>query len=223
MAQGRIDAACAAMRRVLVQASDPLERARLLPAHIEILLAAHRPGEARDACLELDRIAAKFDTGIPGALAAQARGAIELAEGDARAALTSLRRALEAWLQLEAPYEAARARVLIGQACLALGDEDGGELELDAARAAFARLGAAPDLARLDSLARRAAPPEHRLTARELQVLRLVAAGNTNKAIAAKLSLSERTIDRHLSNILAKLNVSSRSAATAYAYTHKLV
>ena len=128
------------------------------------------------------------------------------------------------WQELEAPYEAARTRVLVGLACRALGDHDTAALELEAARSVFAELGAAPDLARVDSLAR----PEdtsdtHGLTARELQVLRLVAAGRTNKAIAAELVVSERTIDRHVSNIFAKLRVPSRAAATAFAYEHRLV
>jgi DNA-binding NarL/FixJ family response regulator len=63
----------------------------------------------------------------------------------------------------------------------------------------------------------------HGLSPRELQVLRLVAGGATNRSIAAELVLSERTIDRHVSNIFAKLRVSSRAAATAYAYEHDLV
>jgi len=127
------------------------------------------------------------------------------------------------WQELDAPYEAARARVLVGLACRAQGDEEAAALELDAARDAFARLQAGPDLARVESLARSAAGGTHGLTARELQVLRRVAGGETNKAIAAALFLSERTVDRHVSNIFSKLRVSSRSAATAYAYEHELV
>lgn len=157
-------------------------------------------------------------------MAAQARGAVELTEGDAQAALGSLRRAFEVWRQIEAPYEAARVRVLLGLACCALGDDDGGRLELDAARAVFEQLGAAPDLARVDALIRGATPTCARgLSARELQVLRLVATGKTNKLIAAELFVSEKTIDRHMSNIFTKLNVPSRAAATAYAYENKLI
>jgi DNA-binding NarL/FixJ family response regulator len=123
------------------------------------------------------------------------------------------------WQELEVPYEAARVRVLLGQACRALGNDDTAELELRIAREVFAQLGAAPDLARIDALAGRGATGDAPgLTARELEVLRLVAAGRTTKAIAAELVLSERTVDRHLSNIFAKLGVSSRAAATAYAY-----
>ena len=155
-------------------------------------------------------------------MVAHARGAVELAEGDARAAPGS---AAPVPCGMAASSrrltQAAQARVLVGLACRALGDDDAAGLELEAAREVFEQLGAAPDLARVDSLdgahrARRA----HGLTPRELQVLRLVAAGKTNKAIAAELFLSERTVDRHVSNIFAKLDVSSRAAATAYAYEH---
>jgi DNA-binding CsgD family transcriptional regulator len=224
MAQGRTDAAAAAIRRVASATSDRLQRTRLLPAYIEIMLAAGDVAEARAACRELEAIASSFDTGVLGAIAAQARGAVELAEGNAQAALGSLRRAWQVWEQVEAPHLAAQVRVLIGLACRALGDEDGSRLELDAARAVFEALGAAPDLARIDSPA--ASVPSgrsHGLTRRELQVLRLVAAGKTNKAIAAELFLSEKTIDRHVSNILTKLDVPSRAAATARAYEHKLI
>lgn len=225
MAEGRTGAACAAIRRVVGAAIDPLERARLLPAQIEIMLASGDTQEARGACLELEHIAGMFDTDVLRATAAQARGAVELAEGDASTALGPLRRAFEAWRQLGAPYEAARVRVLIGIACRALGDDEGGDFEFGAARGVFERLGAAPQLWHLDSLCK-GVTPGHRhdpLTARELQVLRLVTVGKTNKAIAAELCLSERTIDRHVSNILAKLNVPSRAAATAEAYHRRLI
>ena len=208
LAQGRTDAAAAAIRRAVGATADRLQRTKLLPAHIEIMLAAGDVQEARGACHELEEIAGTFDTGVLGAMAAYARGAVELAEGNPHAALGSLRCAFEVWQQVEAPYAAARVRVLIGLACRALGDDDGGGLELDAARAVFEQLGAAPDLARIDALIQ-GAPSAHRhgLTRRELQVLRLVAAGKTNKAIAAELCLSEKTIDRHVSNIFTKLDV----------------
>jgi DNA-binding CsgD family transcriptional regulator len=224
LAQGRADAAAAAMRRVLRATSDRLKRARLLPAHVEVMLAVDALEEARGACRELEDIARSVPTGVLDAMAAHARGAVQLAEGDAAAALGPLRSAALAWQQLEAPHMAARARVLIGLACRALEDGDQGELELAAARAQFARLGAAPDVARIDSLLGARAPHRsHGLTPRELQVLRLVAAGKTNKAIAAELSLSEKTVDRHVSNIFTKLDVPSRAAATAYGYRHKLI
>jgi ATP/maltotriose-dependent transcriptional regulator MalT len=220
LAQGRVDAAAAAMRRVTSAAAAPSRRARLLPAHIEVMLAADDPEEARRACRELGEIARSFGSSELEALAAQARGAIALAEGDPAAAVGPLRDAWRTWQQAQAPYAAARTRMLLGLACRALGDEDGAKLELGAARAAFAELGAAPDLARIDSLGESS---RHGLTPRELQVLRLVATGKTNKAIAAELSLSEKTIDRHVSNIFAKLDVASRAAATAYAYQHRLM
>jgi DNA-binding NarL/FixJ family response regulator len=147
-----------------------------------------------------------------------------LARGDAEGALAPLRQAFRLWQEFEAPYEAARARVLIGLACRALGDGDAAALELEAARTAFAELGAEPDLAHLESLDPSAAVPDpHRLTDRELEVLRHLAAGATNRTIAAELVVSVRTVDRHVSNIFAKLGVSSRAAATAYAHTHRLV
>jgi DNA-binding CsgD family transcriptional regulator len=180
--------------------------------------------DARDACRELKDIARSFDTGVPAAIAAQACGAVDLAEGGAQAALGSLRHALEVWQRIEAPYAVARVRVLMGLACRALGDEEGAALEIDAARSVFERLGAMPDLARIDSMTNPGLSGHaHGLTPRELQVLRLVAAGETNKVIARKLSLSEKTVDRHVSNILTKLDVSSRTAATAFAYQRKLV
>ena len=224
LAQGNGDAAIAAIRRVIGETSERPRRARLLPACVEIMLAADETAEAQSACLELEEISAGNESGILGATAAHARGAVALADGDARAALAALRRAGRVWQELEAPYEAARARVLVGLACRALGDNDTAELELDAARAIFEELGAAPDLARVDALVPAVAPADSRgLSPRELQVLRLVAAGETNKAIAADLVLSERTVDRHVSNIFAKLGVSTRAAATAYAYEHQLV
>jgi ATP/maltotriose-dependent transcriptional regulator MalT len=179
---------------------------------VEIALAAGEAEEARGACRELGEIAGSFETTVMSAIAAHARGALELAEGDARAALVSLRRAWQAWQQVEAPHEGARTRALIGLACRALGDGDGSNLELAAARSAFERLGAAPELARLDALVRGAAAPAHGLTRRELQVLRMVAAGKSNKAVAAALFLSEKTVERHVSNIFTKLDVAARAA-----------
>jgi DNA-binding CsgD family transcriptional regulator len=224
LGQGRTDAAAAALRRALSATTDRLQRTRLLPAYIEIMLAAGDIQEARGACRELADVSESIDTGVLGAMTAHACGAVDLADGDARAALGSLRRAFEVWQRIEAPYLAARVRVLAGLACRALGDREGASLELDAARAVFEQLGAAPDLARIDSLTRDAASGQrHGLTPRELQVLRLVAAGKTNKAIAAELCLSEKTVDRHVSNIFTKLDVPSRAAATAFAYEHKLI
>jgi DNA-binding CsgD family transcriptional regulator len=220
LAQGRGGTAAAAIRRVVGAASDRLERARLLPAYVEILVAVGDLDEAEAGCRELEEIATSFDSEILDAIAAHARGAVDLARGDAATAIVPLRSAFAVWNRFGAPYLATRLRVLIGLACRALGDEDGFAFELDAARTTFAELGAKPDLARLDLLKGDA---QTTLTPRELEVLRLVATGKTNKAIAGDLSLSEKTIDRHVSNIFVKLDVPSRAAATAYAYEHKLV
>ena len=156
------------------------------------------------------------------ALHAHGRGAVELAGGDAAAALVSLRRASQAWNELEAPYEGARARVLVGRACRALGDEEAFALELEAARSTFEELGATPDVAAADMLAG-VVGDTHGLTARELEVLRLVASGKSNKEIAAALVISEHTVARHVQNIFTKLGVQSRTAAGAFAFEHDLV
>jgi DNA-binding CsgD family transcriptional regulator len=227
LAQGRASIAAAAIRRVVGAAQAPLARVKVQPACVEIMLAAGDVAAAHEAADELERIAARFDTELLAATAAQARGETELADGDAYAALASLRRALGLWQQLQAPHPAARTRVAIALACRALGDEDGAALELDAARAAFERLEAAPDLAHVDALRARAlvspAAAPGGLTRRELTVLRLLATGRTNRQIAAELDLSEKTVDRHVSNIFAKLDVPSRAAATAYAFRHRLL
>ena len=224
LAQGQIDAARAAIRRVLDEAKDRRTRAVALGPSVEIMLAAGDVAAARAAATELQEIAAHLDAPLLRAMSAHATGAVQLASGDARAALGTLRQAWSTWLELDAPYEAARVRVLIGLACRELGDDDATALELDQARQAFQRLGAAPDLTRVDSLGR-LAPTERAggLTAREVQVLRLVAAGKTNRAIATALSISEKTVARHISNMFTKLGLSSRAAATAYAYQHDLV
>jgi DNA-binding CsgD family transcriptional regulator/tetratricopeptide (TPR) repeat protein len=223
LAQGRTDAASAAIRRVLIATTDRLHRARFLPACLEIMLAAGDVEGACGVCRELQALAETFDTDVLRAVAAQAHGALALAQGDAPAAVVPLRRAFELWERLEAPYEVARVRMLIGQACRALGDDEAGALELGAARSVFGRLGAQLDLVRLDALLTPAPPPAGPLTVRELQVLRLIAVGQTNKRIAGELHLSERTIDRHVSKILDKLDVPSRAAATAYAFAHHIL
>ena len=226
LAQGRTPVALAAIRRVTGSAAEPLERIKVLPAYVEIMLAAGDLTAAQAACDELGAIAVRLDTEVVTATAAHARGAIELAGHDAYAALGSLRQALTVWQAIDAPYLAAKTRVSIARACHTLGDEDGATLELDAARAVFERLGAAPDLAQVETIRQRACANRstpHGLTRRELEVLQLLATGQTNKQIAAQLALSEKTVDRHVSNILAKLCVPSRAAATAYAYRHQLL
>jgi DNA-binding CsgD family transcriptional regulator len=223
LAQGSLHAAASTIRRVVAETHLPGERAGILPAFIEIMLAVGDIEAARAGCRELEAIAAGQESGALGALAAHARGAVELAAGDAVAALAPLRRAGDVWQKLGAPYEAARVRELAGRACRVLADEDSAALELEASRAAYLELGASPDLARLRSLAGGPRGEARELTGRELEVLRHLAAGETNKAIAGELVLSERTVDRHVSNIFAKLGVSSRAAATAYAYEHRLL
>jgi DNA-binding CsgD family transcriptional regulator len=222
LAQGDRDAASAAISRGLEETTDPLRRAALLPAYVEIMLSAGDVDEARRASGELEELAAGSGRPMLEAIAAQVRGAVELGEGDPRAALEPLRRACRLWQELDAPYEVARVRRLVGLACRELGDDDSAALELEAARAAFEQLGAAPDLARLDSLAGET-EETYGLSARELEVLRHVAAGKTNREIAAELVVSEHTVARHLQNIRTKLGVSSRTAAAAFAFEHKLV
>jgi DNA-binding CsgD family transcriptional regulator len=224
LAQGEVNTATAAIRRAVGETTQPLKRAGLLPAYVEIMLAAGELERARGACRELEEIGERQASDVLGAIAAHARGATALAEADAPNALVTLRQALEVWRELPAPYEVARVRLLIGLACRMLGDEDTATLELDAAREAFARLGAASDLAGVDSTERPTADADlHGLTAREAEVLRLVAAGRSNRQIAAELVISEHTVARHLQNIFAKLGVSSRTAASAFAFEHDLV
>jgi ATP/maltotriose-dependent transcriptional regulator MalT len=229
--QGDKDAAASAIRRVVGAPGDRLQRTRFLPAHVEIMLAIGDLDEARAASGELQETAASLNTEVLTAIAAHACGAVQLAEGNAHAVLDPVRRAFEIWQQLGAPYLAARLRVLLARACIALGDVEGARLELESAREVFDRLNALPDLAAVDAIDAGLSPEandststgQRGLTERELQVLRLVASGKTNKAIARELSLSEKTVDRHVSNIFTKVDVSSRAAATAFAYEHKLV
>jgi DNA-binding NarL/FixJ family response regulator len=225
LAQGQRDTAATAIRLAMEEARGGPTRARLLAACTEIMLAVADVPAARMAAEELAVLADDLDATVLHAMAAHARGAVLLADGDAREALRVLRQAWALWQEIEAPYEGARVRVLIGLACRALGDRDAAEMELDAARWIFAHLGAGPDLTRLEALA--SDTPRtgtvHPLSARELEVLRLVATGKSNRAIAAELFISERTVERHVSNIFVKLDVSSRAAATAYAYENELV
>ena len=224
LAQGKGEAATAAIRRAVNETTDRATRAGLLPAYIEIMLAAGDVDAAREACGELREIAAHFGTDMLRATVAQACGAFELAAGDAGSALVSLRQAFQVWQELEAPYEVAHTRVLVGQACRVLGDEDGFAFELDAARRLFEQLGAAPSVASVDSLARDdERDGTHGLSPRELEVLRLVATGKSNRDIAAALVISEHTVARHVQNIFTKLGVASRTAAGAFAFEHDLV
>lgn len=221
LAQGQVDSASSGIRAAAEQARVPHARARMLPAYVEIALAANDLEGARTAAEELTRIAAALDAPLLRAAADHACGAAALAGGNAREAIELLRSAWTVWQELEIPYEAARSRTLIGLAHRALGDDDAAELELDAARWLFEQLAATPDVARVNALAPQRRAPGG-LTERELQVLRRVAAGDTNRAIASQLRISEKTVARHVANIFTKLGLSSRAAATAYAYEHGL-
>jgi DNA-binding NarL/FixJ family response regulator len=191
---------------------------------VEIMLACEDVETARSAARQLEEIAQRQRCDALDAMSAGARAAVALAAGDAQAGLVAARGAATAWLELRAPYDGARARAMVGLACRALGDEDTATLELEAARDAFAQLGAVGDLARVESLLRAGGPRDaYGLTARELEVLRLVASGKSNREIASALVISERTVARHLQNIFAKLRVSSRTAASAFAFEHHLV
>ncbi len=223
LVQGDVEAAAAMTRRAASEASGPFALATMLPAHVEVMLAAGELEEARRAADELTGIAATGKRALLEALAAGTQGEVELAEGDPKAALSALRRSARLWQELNAPYEVARVRVLVGLACRTLGDEESAALEIAAAREVFERLAAKPDLARIDLLGDGPPSDSHGLSSRELEVLRLVAAGKTNREIASELVVSEHTVARHLQNIFAKLRVTSRTAATAFAFQHELV
>ena len=224
MAQGRPADARGAIRRVVGEARDVVGRAKVLHACVEIMIASGDRAAARDAAEELAAIADRLDAPLLHAEAAESRGAVLLAEDDARGAAPVLQRAIAIWEELEAPCPAARARVLLAIACRAMGDEDTARLEADAARRVLDAVGAHPDVARLDQeFPRSRTGPAGGLTARELDVVRLVAAGRTNREIADVLVISEKTVARHLSNVFTKLGLANRAAATAYAYEHGLL
>ena len=222
LAQGRTKMAGGAIGRAFGTTPDPLRRMKLLPAYVEIMIASGDIAAARDAKRELEENAARLQTDVTRAMAAHASGAVALASEEFDDALRHLRLASELWLGVGAPYLAARTRELIARSCQGVGDEEGASLEFAAARETFESLGAAPDVARLDA-APAAPSTSSGLSPRELQVLRLVAAGKSNKVIASELTLSEKTVDRHISNIFNKLDVSSRTAAAAWAFHHRLV
>jgi len=230
LAQGDVDAATAAIRRAHAESTDrplyrvagrELTRSQLLPAYVEIMIAGKDLVAADEGATELGEIAEQFTMPALHARAACAHGAVHFAEGRPDQALPALRRAHRLWHDLEAPYEAARVRVLIGQACRMKHDEGGASLELAAARQAFQLLGARPDLVHVNALAGDGTGGRGSgLSPREVEVLRLIAAGRTNRSIAAELVLSEKTVHRHVSNIFTKLGVGSRTAAAAFAYEH---
>lgn len=224
LAQGKIEAAKTAIRPIMDEDQDRISRSRILPAYIKIMLAAEELHSAEERANELSEIAAELGAPLLKAIAVRAEGRILLTNTKPGAALKKLRRSWSLLKQIEASYESACTQLLIGIACRELGDEDTAQMELKAAKQVFQQLGAEPDFARADSLIQKTPPKQtHGLTPRELEVLGLLSTGKTNKAIADELFISERTVDRHVSNILGKLQVSSRSAATAYAYKHNLV
>jgi DNA-binding CsgD family transcriptional regulator/tetratricopeptide (TPR) repeat protein len=224
LARGQGDAAAPGIGRALAEADDWVSRPPLLAAYVEVMLAVGDVRAARAACDELAEVARSLGSAMLAAVSDRANGAVELADGDAATALAPLRRASSGFRNIEAPYEVARTGILIARARRALGDEEGAGLEFEASRSTLEALGAVADLAVLDSpVPGQAASGSLLLTAREVQVLRLVARGSTNRSIGAELGLSERTVDRHVSNIFAKLGVSSRAAATAFAYQFDLL
>lgn len=223
LAQRDSAAAAAGIRRALQQEVDVAARSRILGPAVEILLAAQDLPAAGSAAAELARIAAGSGSPCLEAITEHARGTLLLAEGNAAGALAGLRRAHEIWHALEMPYETARTRVAIGRCCRELGDEEGATLQFDTAAKTFQALGASRDAAQVAKLRGEKSHDVGPLSARELEVLRLLAQGKTNRAIGDALFISEKTVARHVSNVYVKLDISTRAAATAYAYDHGLV
>jgi ATP/maltotriose-dependent transcriptional regulator MalT len=228
LVEGDAAAAAATIRRALGETVEPMQRPGLLAAAVDIHAAAGDVPGSRAAADELHDLASGAASTVLGAMADHAIGTVLLAEADPAGALTHLRAAAEAWQHLRMPYEGARTAVVLAQACTALGDQASATLELDRAVLVFTELGAARDLERLPVVPATAGVPAtgagtSPLSAREVEVLALVAAGRTNRQIASDLTISEHTVGRHLENIFAKLGVSSRAAATASAYEHGLL
>jgi ATP/maltotriose-dependent transcriptional regulator MalT len=222
VARERPEAATSAILRLLAERGDPVHRSQILAAAIEVLVAAGDVEDADPLCQELSALGEAFGCTALQAAGLHAVSLVELARGAAEPALLAARRAMQSWSQLSAPYETARSRVLVGRALRQLADEDSAAAELAAARQAFADLGARPAERETVALLADVDPPGG-LSPREVEVLQLVAAGKTNHAIARDLTLSDKTVARHLSNIFTKLDVDTRTAAAAYAYEHRLV
>jgi ATP/maltotriose-dependent transcriptional regulator MalT len=221
--EGQIDVASAAIRGPVREAKEIRYRANVLAACVEIMLAAKDIEAARSVSAELVRMAEDIKAPLLNAIADRAHGAVLLAAGDVDDALTVLRQAFNVFREVDAPYDEALVRVLLAEACQKQQDCDTAELEMDVACGTFERLGAVWDLARAEGLIRDLKPAsEDPLTKREAEVLKLVATGKTNRDIANELFISEKTVARHLSNIFVKLDLTSRAAATAYAYQNDL-
>jgi DNA-binding CsgD family transcriptional regulator/tetratricopeptide (TPR) repeat protein len=227
LSQGRGGLAVTSLRRAL----DELHyrksaRTHLLAAGVECGLAAGDTAFARDCASQLAELATEVDSPLLQAVDAVARGSLALADERGQEALVALREGLSQWLVIDAPYAAASCRILIAQACRMLGDEETAELEREVARSTFAGLCGEPETERLMAVrvgpAAREGTAPNGLTARELEVLRLVATGASNRTIAEALFLSQKTVARHVANIFAKIDVSSRAAAAAYAHAHRL-
>jgi ATP/maltotriose-dependent transcriptional regulator MalT len=224
LAQGEIDAAAASIRSVLLDTRTQAARARMLAAAVEILLAAGDLENARATATELSTIGSAIGASLLNAASAQATGAVLLAEGDVEGAATLLCRASEIWRDLEMPYEEAHTCLLMARVCERRGDQEGRRLDVEAARRLFKQLNAECCLARIGEQPKRpTSDAVGSLSEREAQVLRLIASGKTNRAIAEELFISDKTVARHVSNIFDKLGVSSRSAATAWAYQRNLI
>jgi DNA-binding CsgD family transcriptional regulator len=228
LAQGRTGVASASISAALAAtAGDRLGRVPMLDAQAQIALAGGDVERAGEAAAELGETATVFGSAGLRALAHRCAGAVALARGEAVAALAGLRVAATTWQELDAPYEVAVTRLLIAEAYRRLDDPDAAAREVVTAKACFERLGATADLARLaeadGEVPAGASTAAAGLTAREVEVLRLVATGGTNRDIAGALFLSEKTVARHLSNIFTKLGVASRTAATAFAFSSGLM
>jgi DNA-binding CsgD family transcriptional regulator len=223
--QGNPEASEASIRLALQEAREPRSRVPLLGAAVEIMLATSNVAGAHEASDQLVHMASQMDSPFLRAMSWHAAGRVHLAEKDTVRALDVLRAAFAGWQELAAPYEAAKVRVSIGLVYRELGDEEGARLELEAAQEQLEHLGARSEAERVEALL--SARHEHlgtgSLTGREVEVLRLIATGATNRAIASRLGISEKTVARHISNIFMKLGLSSRAGATAYAYEHKLI
>jgi DNA-binding CsgD family transcriptional regulator len=214
LAQGRVEAAAAAIAAALApEGGSPLGRAPLLAAQTEIALAGGDVALAEVSAQEVADTAVAFDSAGLAAEGNRCRGAVLLAQGRAVEAMGLLRKAFNIWQELDAPYDAARTRQLLADAYQALGDTDAAARERSAAEACFARLGV---------VATREGLPGG-LTAREVEVVRLIAAGHSNRAIAEQLVLSQKTVARHVSNIFGKVGASSRSGVTAFAYDNGIM